>query len=272
MIGAGNFDRLGGGADVRFHGFTSLFQGFGPHSLPRPAPAIDQDHFVGGPPSPANCDGVSTPCRYAKKGEIDGKLGSVIATEFGDTTPFAIHFDTAPTFYIKGNPWQTDPATRNLEREAAAALGFDPVAGPNGGINHPTAALADQAEQKLLHMVTADPNRTPNFIMFGNPDYFFLTSGKTTPPRCQPANNAKSCFSEDSRFAWNHGDFQNEITNTWLGIVGPGMLALGTFGDVFSDETHPADDPGAGRAQGRLRARRARAVRGTVAERPCRFR
>ena len=67
------------------------------------------------------------------------------------------------------------------------ARGFDPVAGPNGNTNHLTTALADQAEQKLLHMVTADPNRTPNFIMFGNPDYFFLTSGKTPPPLCTPA-------------------------------------------------------------------------------------
>ena len=33
--------------------------------------ADENDHFVGGPPSPANCDGVTTPCTYAKKGEID---------------------------------------------------------------------------------------------------------------------------------------------------------------------------------------------------------
>ena len=49
--------------------------------------ADENDHFVGGPPSPANCDGVTTPCTYAKKGEIDADLSSVIATEFGDTTP-----------------------------------------------------------------------------------------------------------------------------------------------------------------------------------------
>ena len=27
--------------------------------------ADENDHFVGGPPSPANCDGVTTPCTYA---------------------------------------------------------------------------------------------------------------------------------------------------------------------------------------------------------------
>ncbi len=199
--------------------------------------ADENDHFVGNAPSPVGCNGVTTPCTYAKKGEIDNTLDSVIATEFGDTTSFALHFDSAPTFYINGDPGQTDLKTRNLEREAGAALGFDPVDGPNGGTNHHAAALADQAEQKLLHMVTADPNRTPNFIMFGNDDYYFLTSGKTPPPLCTPKSNARSCSSEYPYDAWNHGDFQNQITNTWLGMVGPGVLPLGTFGDVFSDET-----------------------------------
>jgi hypothetical protein len=199
--------------------------------------ADEGDHFVGSAPSPAGCNGVTTPCTYAKKGEIDNTLDSVIATESGDTTPFAIHFDSAPTFYIDGDPGQTDLKTRNLEREAGAALGFDPVDGPNGGTNNLAQALADQAEQNLLHMVTADTNRTPNFIMLGNPDYYFVTSGKTPPPLCTPKSNARSCSSLDKFDAWNHGDFQNEITTTWLGMVGPGVLSLGTFGDVFSDET-----------------------------------
>jgi hypothetical protein len=38
-------------------------------------------------------------------------------------------------------------------------------------------------------------------------------------------------------FAWNHGDFQNQITKTWLGMVGPGVLAKGRFGEIFSDHT-----------------------------------
>lgn len=199
--------------------------------------ADENDHFVGGPPSPPNCDGVTTPCTYALKGEIDADLDSAIATEFGDTTPFLVHSDDAPTVYINGNPGQTDPVTRNLEREAGALLGFDIVDGPSGSTNHVTQALADYAEQDLLHMITADPNRTPNFILFANPDYFFLTSGKTPPPLCTPAQNAASCFVEESGFAWNHGDFQNQITRTWLGMAGPGVLNKGRFGAVFSDHT-----------------------------------
>ena len=198
--------------------------------------ADENDHFVGGPPSPPNCDGITTPCTYALKGEIDANLDSVIATEFGDTTPFKVHSDDAPTVYINGNPGQTDPVTRKLEREAGALLGFDIVDGPNGSTNHVTQALADYAEQDLLHMITADPNRTPNFILFANPDYFFLTSGVTPPPLCTPTQNAASCFVEEPGFAWNHGDFQNQITRTWLGMS-PGVLNKGRFGEIFSDHT-----------------------------------
>jgi hypothetical protein len=193
----------------------------------------ENDHFAGGPPSPADCDGVHIACTYSKIGEIDANIDSVIFTEFGDATPFRIHFDDAPTFYINGNPSQTDPKTRNLEREAGALIGFDVI---QGGTNQIAQALADQAEQALLHMVTADPNRTPNFILFANPDYFFLTS-RTGPMTCTPMFDAASCFKENPGFAWNHGDFQQEITKTWLGMVGPGVQKLGEFGEIFSDHT-----------------------------------
>ena len=159
--------------------------------------ADENDHFVGGAPSPANCDGVTTPCTYTLKGEIDTVLDSVLFTEFGDMTPFGIHFDDAPTFYINGNPSQTDPKTRNLERESGAAIGFDVI---QGGTNQIAQALADQAEQALLHMVTADPNRTPNFILFGYPDYFFETESSGKPVTCTPMFDAASCFSEGSGF------------------------------------------------------------------------
>jgi len=89
--------------------------------------ADENDHFVGGSPSPANCDGVTTPCTYAKKGEINADLSLVFATEFDDTTAFTVHSDDAPTFYINGNPGQTALATRTLERDAGALLGFDIV-------------------------------------------------------------------------------------------------------------------------------------------------
>ena len=201
--------------------------------------ADENDHFVGGPPSPANCDGVNVPCTYAKKGEIDADLSPIFNTEFGDITPFSVHSDDAPTFYIGGNPAPTAAITRALETESAALIGFDPVVGPNGSNNLITQALADPAEEAFLHMISFEANRTPNFILFANPDYFLSASGKTTP-LCTPSTGTarfSSCFVEGSGFAWNHGDFQNQITHTWLGMAGPGVRQLGRFGDVFTDHT-----------------------------------
>src|ERR1700746_1714867 len=77
----------------------------------------ENDHFVGGAPSPANCDGVTTPCTYAKKGEIDAFLDRLLITQRGNATPFDIHFDDAPTMYIHGNPAPTDTVTRTMEHD-----------------------------------------------------------------------------------------------------------------------------------------------------------
>jgi hypothetical protein len=178
---------------------------------------------------------VITPCTYpiGAKGEVDADLSLVFATEFGNTTLFGAHFDDAPSIHINGNPAQTAVATRTLERQAAALIGFDPIVNADTPV---TQALADQAEMALLHMITHDPNRSPSFVLFGNPDYFLEAFGDSTPP-CMPASDSKSCFTQSRDFAWNHGDFQNDITHTWLGIVGPGVQEKGRFGEIFTDHT-----------------------------------
>jgi hypothetical protein len=189
----------------------------------------ENDHFAGGPPSPPNCDGVTVPCTYPKIGEVDADLRRLLATEFGEGSPFAVHSDSAPTFYIDSNPGQLTPLTRRFEHEAAALQAFNPITGKTDTL---TQAIADQQEQTLLHMVTADPNRTPNFIMFANPDYFLFASANTS--HCNPLS---ACSVEAPGFAWNHGDFQPEITNTWLGMAGPGVEKVGVTGAFFSDHT-----------------------------------
>lgn len=92
-----------------------------------------------------------------------------------------MHADSAPTFYVDGNPDPLDALTRRLEREVAALTAYNPITDANV---HLTQALADRQEQEFLHMVTADPNRTPTFIMFADPD-FFLSA--TYPPNGTPA-------------------------------------------------------------------------------------
>jgi hypothetical protein len=196
----------------------------------------ENDHFAGDVTKaiPAGCDGVHTPCTYPApaKGEVQAKLEQLIPNEFpSDTTVFGYDFDSAPGIWIKGNPAQTDPVVRQLEHDVANLQAFDPIVNANAQVMR---AMADHAEQKLLHMVTSDSNRTPSFVLFSNPDFFFTDSGA---PNC-PAGAALSTCSLQSRgFAWNHGDFQQDITHTWLGIVGPGVRQLGQFGGVFTDHT-----------------------------------
>src|SRR6202011_6137941 len=59
--------------------------------------ADENDHFVGGAPSPANCDGINTPCTYAQIGEINTFLDRLLLTQRANTTPFSVHSDDAPT-------------------------------------------------------------------------------------------------------------------------------------------------------------------------------
>jgi arylsulfatase A-like enzyme len=183
------------------------------------------DRFVGGPPSPAGCDGVMTPCAYSKIGEISGNLAGLLATERGNKTPFKVHSDDAPTVYITGNPAQTADVTRKFERDVAAVTALNPY---TGNMDTLTQTLADQVEMKLLHMVTADPARTPTFTMFADPNYFLFAGA----PNC-----SSPCSLINPGFAWNHGDTNPEITTTWLGLAGPGIRNLGVTADVWSDHT-----------------------------------
>jgi hypothetical protein len=194
--------------------------------------ADENDHFAGSAPTPAGCDGVNVPCTYlpGHKGEVDANLDSLFLGEFINSTLINIDFDDAPGIWIDGNLAQTAIITRKLEQEAANLQGFDPI---TGGTNRITKALADHAEQALLHMVTSDPQRTPNFILFADPDYFFLTMGSPV----LPCTSIPSCFTQTRDHAWNHGDFQPEITHTWLGLVGPGVREKGRTGEIFSDHT-----------------------------------
>jgi hypothetical protein len=184
--------------------------------------ADEDDHFAGGAPTPSNCDGLTIPCTYPSGdiGEIDANLTAVLdAQDPGlSSTKFDIHFDMAPTFYID----PAGPATaREFERAAAQITGPDAFTGTNVPL---AQYLADPVEMKLLHMVTGDPQRTPNFVMFGNPDFFFQTSGSPT-------------FAVNPSFAWNHGGVATEINTTFLGLVGPGVAQQGVQNSVWSDHT-----------------------------------
>ena len=188
----------------------------------------ENDHFVGGAPIPPNCSGITVPCTYSQIGEITALLNRLLITQRGNTTTFQVHNDDAPTVYINGNPAPTAPVTRTLEHDLDALIAVNPITGNTDKLS---ALLADQAEMKLLHMVTTSPARTPTLTMFGNEDYFFQ-NGSTDNCSLAPA-----CVIEQPGFAWNHGDFQQDITRTWYGMVGPGVRRRGRDDAVFSDHT-----------------------------------
>ncbi|HEX2696267.1 MAG TPA: hypothetical protein VHM28_01075, partial [Anaerolineales bacterium] len=198
------------------------------------------DHFVGDSPTPDGCDGVTTPCNYNRVGEINGDLRRMVYTQFGDATLFSVHSDDAPNVYVNGTSAQpirdqTDPIVRNLEREMAQLSWLNPYT--NTVENNIMVALADHTEMDTLHMVTADPSRTPTFTPFADPNWFFFATGGTTPALCAtPATCAFIPARTNSSFAWNHGDIQDEIASTWVGYVGPGIENLGAD-STWSDHT-----------------------------------
>jgi len=199
------------------------------------------DHNVAGPPSPANCDGAKivhgnvvpdVACTYGTDGvgEVDLNLNAVV-TAAGDTTPFSIHFDDAPTVYVPGQPDRTNATVRQLEKTMAGLTALNPHTGNlesllgTGLGPQLQGAVVDPVGQKLLHMHTAaDPARTPTFTFFGNPNFYFEAGNSTTP----------TVYTGDS---WNHGDIQPEIGRTFIGIVGPGVQQLGVTqpNDFFTD-------------------------------------
>jgi hypothetical protein len=198
--------------------------------------ADEGDHVAGAnvgravQPTPANCDGAKvtgvtiTPdvlCTYPADtfGELSTNVTGLLATQKNNKTPFSLHSDSAPQFYVTGKPGPTHPTVRQLEHDVAGLTASNPYSGNSN--EKITNYLADPVEQGILHIINADPARTPTFTLFAKPDYF-LSPG---PQNCNAA-----CVHVDNGFAYNHGDYAAEINTTWLGLVGPGVAHKGVDG------------------------------------------
>ena len=197
------------------------------------------DHFAGVKKN--DCDGVNVPCVYAANevGEINANIATLVQHQFpltlssqfqGAAAPnaFTVHGDDAPTFYLAkkgaggGMLAQTHPLTRSFERKTALLTALNPYTSRTDRL---LVRMADQTGMKALHMMTTgDPTRNPTFVYFADANYFLTDF---------PASTCETCI--NPLFAWNHGDIQPEIANTWLGFVGPGVRGDGTRGDVWSD-------------------------------------
>jgi hypothetical protein len=215
--------------------------------------ADEGDHFAG--QEAQNCDGVTTPCTYTHGvtdltngaatpatwtpptlnpahpfvGEVGMDLKWLLGTNpAGGSIGYDISFDSAPSFYIDGQPQAVDSngdivvndTLRKFEAAAATAKAFDPYV-DSTQLTPVANYLADAPTLKALHMINADPKRTMSFTMFAQPDYYFQTF---TP--CK--NGYKACIS--SAYAYIHGDYAPDIGRTFLGLVGPGVSSRGDVG------------------------------------------
>lgn len=200
--------------------------------------ADEGDHFAGGAPD-NSCDGVNAVCLYShvtcptdqlhacpsnNVGALNVNMAGLLATQQAITAPFQVHADVAPTIYSNGNPTPADPTiTRPFERATSNLVATNFYTGITENL---TVGLADPVEMKLLHMITADPARTPTFTWFAKDDYYVYAGG---------ANCNSRCVQEIPSLAWTHGDVTPDITKTWLGMVGPGIKARGRDNKTWAD-------------------------------------
>jgi hypothetical protein len=206
----------------------------------------ENDHFAGAnvgradhPFDPVSCDGVTTPCRYAHNqvGEVQANLPALLSKERGNTTAFDVEPQGAAVYVHNTaghpvSPANDDPSVRQLERDTAAITANNPHSGVSGEkvVNY----QAGSTEQRILHLQTADPQRTPTYTLFPKPDYFFDAAA----PNCSASTNAAAdCVAVNSRFAWNHGYYSPDIDITWSSFTGPGVRASGI------DGPRPANSP-----------------------------
>ncbi len=198
------------------------------------------DHFVGGTPTPVDCDGVNVPCDWTTNnqvGELNTNIDTLVQHQFpslfasflASTGPntFTVHGDDAPPFYLAkkgvGPLGQTDPDTRTFERTIAGVTALNPYTGATDPL---LAQMADQTGMKALHMLTTgDPARNATFAFFADASYFITDF---------PTSTCETCI--NPAFAWNHGDIQKEIGQTWLGFVGPGVASQPDQ-VIFTDHT-----------------------------------
>jgi hypothetical protein len=233
--------------------------------------ADENDHYAG--QQAQSCDGVNTPCTYnttpglatngtpahgifdvtnggtmpftapswppaGVNGPLVGEVGYNLKWLLGSTiagTGYDISFDSAPSFYINGQPQAVDaagnvvlnPTLRAFEQAAANLKAFDPYI-DSTQLTPVAKYLVDAPTLKAIHMFNADQQRTMTFTMFSQPDYYFQTFSPCPSP-------SQGCVNDG--FAWIHGDYSNDIGQTWLGLAGPGVKSGGIEDTTWTDHT-----------------------------------
>src|SRR2546423_683738 len=176
--------------------------------------------------SHTNCSWTTTPaCPSNQIGEVNLNIKPKLPAS---TPGFVVHSDSAPTFYVNGNPDRTDATLRQMERDVLGLNAIDPYVSSS-----PLPVfqrMADSVDEKTLHMENSDKNRTPSFTGFADPNYFITAAN--SGPNC----GSNPCI--DYHFAWSHGDIQSVIATTWMGMVGPGVQKSGVDPSTWTDHAN----------------------------------
>jgi hypothetical protein len=138
------------------------------------------------------------------------------ATQAANTTPFQVHADMAPAFYLDGNPAADAAVTRQFERDVGSLTALNPITGQTDRLSD---KLVDRVGMGPVHMLTGDPLRTPTLVDFLDDDYFGFTGAANCTSPCVTAPGSWS----HATFAWNHGGYTPDIVRIWAGLVGPGV-------------------------------------------------
>jgi hypothetical protein len=191
---------------------------------------------------------VIVPCRYStgQVGEVQANLPGLLAAERQNTTPFDVEPQGAAVYVHNPaaqpvSPAADDPAVRQLERDTAALTANNPHSGVQGEtvVNYQAGAI----EQRILHLQTADPQRTPTYTVFPKPDYFFDSAN----PACTGSTDPQAdCVTVNPGFAWNHGYYSPDIDIIWSSFVGPGIAHKGIDGPKPADSPQVKDPDGGG--------------------------
>jgi hypothetical protein len=119
-------------------------------------------------PTPASCDGVTTPCSYpaGSFGELAGNVTGLLKVQKNNTTPFGMEFDTAPEYYINGNPGPDASVTRTFEHDVAGLTAVNPYAGHRQlGVDGPGPADGpNSAGPNSGQTVVADSGTTGTWV------------------------------------------------------------------------------------------------------------
>jgi hypothetical protein len=151
-------------------------------------------------------------------------LAGLLAAQ-GVPSSFSPEGGAATAVWINGDPAPTAAPARSLERATAQLRVRNPsTGGPEPFLRY----LADRPEMRLLHMVSADVARTPNFVLLARRGY--LAGG--TPAGCATA----VCTTADPGQAGGQGYAEPGANTAWLGLAGPGVARRRLDATTWMDE------------------------------------